>query len=50
MICPGCGRYSPPDPEIGSDEDEFCADCEAQNELDMAEPVPTGDEDEQETP
>ncbi len=48
MTCPGCGWYSPPDPETGYDEDGFCADCEAQNEADLAEPVPTDDDPEQE--
>jgi len=48
MICPGCGRYSPPDPETGYDEDEFCDDCEAQNDADLAEPVLTDDDTEQE--
>jgi len=44
MTCPGCGRYAPPDPTTGYDADEFCPECEEQNEKDLADDPNADDE------
>ena len=44
MTCPGCGRYAHPDPTTGYDADEFCPECEEQNEKDLADDPNADDE------